>query len=90
MKTIDLRPRHDWDKRLALPPRSVESIVHGSDIWHKAQIGMASVNDCWDQAIFVDDRLENVAAPQRLGIHGIRYVNGMDLPAALAPLLTVS
>jgi FMN phosphatase YigB (HAD superfamily) len=51
---------------------------------------MASVNDCWDQAIFVDDRLENVAAPQRLGIHGIRYVNGMDLPAALAPLLTVS
>ncbi|NJL54651.1 HAD family phosphatase [bacterium] len=39
--------------------------------------------------IFVDDRAENVAAAARLGIHTIHYHAGMDLAAALSPLLVM-
>lgn len=41
-----------------------------------------------DQTIFIDDMLANVAAAQALGIHAVRYNTGMDLRAALTPLLT--
>ena len=39
------------------------------------------------ETAFVDDRLENVQGARALGIHAIRYIAGMDLPAALASLL---
>lgn len=185
MKTADPSPRHAWDKRLSMPPGSVESIVHGSAIWHKAQTGLISVEAYWrevaralhvtnseieqlardyfsgdrldealieyirglrkaghvvgllsndsielrdklrtlgiaglfdplvisaeigvmkpgaaayeavlkhlgrapSQVVFVDDREENVAAARALGICGVLYSAGMDLPAALAPVL---
>lgn len=40
-----------------------------------------------DEVIFVDDLPANVAGAQALGIHAVRYTAGMDLRAALAPLL---
>ena len=43
-----------------------------------------------EQTIFVDDMPDNVVGAQALGIHGLRYVAGMDLAAALAPLLNFS
>lgn len=39
------------------------------------------------QTIFIDDRQENVSAARALGIQGVHYVNGMNLPDQLAPLL---
>ncbi len=41
-----------------------------------------------DEVIFVDDLPANVAGAQALGIHAVQYTAGMDLRAALAPLLT--
>jgi putative hydrolase of the HAD superfamily len=40
-----------------------------------------------EQAIFVDDVLENIEGARSVGIHGVLYTAGMGLPAALAPLL---
>lgn len=40
-----------------------------------------------DEAVFVDDRADNVEAARALGMYGIAYVDGMDLAAALEPLL---
>lgn len=185
MKTVDYTPRHHWDDRLGLPRGAVESIVHGSAIWHKAQIGAVPVEAYWDavgvqlglagdellqlrhdfyagdqldqkiidsiqrlrakghtvallsndspellgklrllgidhlftpllisanlgvmkpdpaayhaalealqqpaaHCIFIDDRHDNVKAAQQLGIHAVLYRAGMDLCAALEPLL---
>jgi epoxide hydrolase-like predicted phosphatase len=39
------------------------------------------------EAIFVDDMPANVVGAQALGIHAVRYVDGMDLASALEPLL---
>lgn len=41
------------------------------------------------RAVFIDDMPANIAAAQALGIHGIHYTPTLDLPTALAPLLTV-
>lgn len=41
------------------------------------------------EVIFIDDMPANVAGAQALGIHALHYTAGMDLRAALAPLLTV-
>ncbi len=43
-----------------------------------------------EETIFIDDRPENIEGAQAVGIHGIHYQDGMDLSAALAPLLTMS
>ncbi len=40
-----------------------------------------------EQAIFVDDVLANIEGAAALGIHGVHYIDGMDLPATLEPLL---
>ena len=40
-----------------------------------------------DDAIFIDDRLENIHGARALGIHGVHYAAGMDLPAALVDIL---
>jgi epoxide hydrolase-like predicted phosphatase len=47
MKTLDYGPRHAWDDRLGLTHGSVESIVHGSTIWHKTQMGLVSPAEYW-------------------------------------------
>ena len=38
-------------------------------------------------AVFIDDRLENIEGARAVGMHGIHYVVGMDLPGALADFL---
>jgi epoxide hydrolase-like predicted phosphatase len=185
MKTLDRSPRYAWDDRLGLPHGSVERVVHGSEEWRLAQVGLLPVADYWasvaralkiddadvqqlavdyfsadyldktlvelieklhvrghavallsndspalldklhtlgiaqlfdplivsanigvmkpdaqayqavlnalqlapGEAIFVDDMPANVVGAQALGIHAVRYVDGMDLASALEPLL---
>lgn len=41
------------------------------------------------ETVFVDDRADNVAAAAALGIHTVHYRAGMDLAAALEPLLVM-
>lgn len=43
-----------------------------------------------DEVIFIDDLPANAAGAQAAGIHAVRYTAGMDLRAALAPLLIAS
>ena len=40
MKTLDYGPRRALDARLGLPPGHVERIVHASESWRKAQMGL--------------------------------------------------
>jgi len=47
MKTLDHEPRLRWDRRLNLPPGSVERTVHGSESWRQAQLGLLSLTDYW-------------------------------------------
>ncbi len=187
MKTTDQRPRNTWDERLGLPHGSVERIVHGSEIWRKAQIGAISPGDYWtdiarqlgidpetlpklrhdyfsgdqldagqidyirtlratghtvallsndsieltdklqeleianlfnpliisayigvmkpeagayqailkqlsispEETVFIDDMPANIAGAKTVGIHAIHYIDGMNLPAALQPLLNM-
>lgn len=42
-----------------------------------------------DETIFVDDVQENIEGARAVGIHGVLYTAGMDLPAAIEPLLVV-
>ena len=39
-----------------------------------------------EEAVFIDDQPENVAAARSQGLHAIHFRTGMDLPAALARL----
>lgn len=41
------------------------------------------------ETIFIDDRPENVEAANALGIHGVHYVAGMDLPTVLQSILVI-
>ncbi len=47
MQTYSRTPRHLWDTRLGLKIGTVEQIVHGSESWRKAQLGLISVDDYW-------------------------------------------
>ncbi len=51
---------------------------------------LAALNLPAEQTIFIDDMPANIAGAAALGMHGVRYVDGMDLTAALAPLLKIS
>lgn len=42
-----------------------------------------------EHTIFVDDMPANIAGAEAVGIHGVRYIDGMDLAAALEPLLKI-
>jgi putative hydrolase of the HAD superfamily len=42
------------------------------------------------ECIFIDDMAANISGAAALGIHAVLYRNGMDLNAALAPLLRMS
>ena len=42
------------------------------------------------EAIFVDDLPANIAGAQAVGLHGVLYINGMDIRAALEPLLVIA
>ncbi len=39
-----------------------------------------------EETIFVDDFAHNIAGAQHVGMHGLHYVPGLDVPAALAEL----
>lgn len=45
------------------------------------------INRPAEETIFIDDRLENVEGAEKLGIHGVHYHAGMNLPEILAPIL---
>lgn len=48
VRTEDYGPRLAWDKRLGLPPGSVERAVHHSDLWVRVQLGRISSQAYWD------------------------------------------
>ncbi|NDJ52804.1 MAG: HAD family phosphatase [Chloroflexi bacterium] len=45
MRTQTRRFRHAWDRRLGLPPGTIEQIVHGGVAWRAAQLGEISVTN---------------------------------------------
>lgn len=54
LRTENYEPRHAWDRRLSLPPGTVESVVHGIGEWQQAQCGVISIEQYWQA---VSDRL---------------------------------
>ncbi|MBC7228606.1 MAG: HAD family phosphatase [Thermoflexales bacterium] len=54
MRTMDVRPRMAWERRLGLHPGGLADAVFGSPAWDRAQRGEASLDDVWDE---VADRL---------------------------------
>ncbi len=47
VRTEDYGPRHAWDRRLGLPPGSVEQAVHHSGAWIQAQLGQLDDAAYW-------------------------------------------
>lgn len=47
MRTVDIRPRMAWERRLGLSPGALADAFFGSELWDQAQRGDASVNDVW-------------------------------------------
>lgn len=47
MKTVTRSFRWAWDDRLGLARGTVERVVHGSESWRRAQVGVISVQDYW-------------------------------------------
>lgn len=54
MRTMDVRLRMAWERRLRLPPGTLADTFFGSEAWDRAQRGQASVSDAWAE---VADRL---------------------------------
>ena len=54
MRTMDIRPRMAWERRLGLPPGMLADTFFGSQSWDRAQRGEASLDDVWAE---VADRL---------------------------------
>ena len=54
MRTMDIRPRMAWERRLGLPPGTLADTFFGSQSWDRAQRGEASLDDVWAE---VADRL---------------------------------
>ena len=49
MRTVDVRPRMAWERRLGLPPRDLADLFFHSPGWDRAQRGEASLDDAWEQ-----------------------------------------
>ncbi|RME38647.1 MAG: HAD family hydrolase, partial [Thermoflexia bacterium] len=47
MRTVDIRPRLAWERRLGLPPGALADMFFGNELWDRAQRGEASVHDVW-------------------------------------------
>ncbi len=47
MRTGDPAGRREWETRLRLPAGELEGIVHGSDLWLKAQRGVITPEEYW-------------------------------------------
>ena len=47
MRTVDIRPRMAWERRLNLPPGALADMVFGGPAWHLAQQGKATLDDVW-------------------------------------------
>ncbi len=54
MRTMDVRPRMAWERRLHLHPGGLADLVFGTRAWDRAQRGETSVDDVWAE---VADRL---------------------------------
>jgi len=49
MRTIDVRPRSAWERRLGLPPEGLPRRFFGSQAWDRAQRGELSLDDVWEE-----------------------------------------
>lgn len=47
MRTVDVRPRMAWERRLRLPPGALADMVFGGSAWQLAQQGEATLDDVW-------------------------------------------
>lgn len=48
MRTVDIRPRLAWERRLGLPPTGLADLVFGGPAWDRAQHGRATLAQTWD------------------------------------------
>jgi epoxide hydrolase-like predicted phosphatase len=47
MRTVDVRPRLAWQRRLGLPPRGLVDLFFGGPVWRRALDGQATLDDVW-------------------------------------------
>jgi len=47
MRTVDVRPRLAWQRRLGLPPYGLEDLFFQSDAWSRAMYGEIAPADVW-------------------------------------------
>lgn len=47
MRTMDIRPRMAWERRLRLPPGALTDVVFGTTAWQRAEQGEATMEDVW-------------------------------------------
>lgn len=47
MRTVDIRPRLAWERRLGLAPGDLADLFFGGQMWEQAQRGEASLDDVW-------------------------------------------
>src|SRR5690348_124505 len=47
VRTGDPAGRREWEARLGMRPGELERIVHGSELWLRAQRGDITVEDYW-------------------------------------------
>ncbi len=92
-------PRQTWPPEPpADAPQAYDFLEHFRDIVVSGQVRMHKPNDeiydhalrqfglLAEQAVFVDDLIENVATADRLGLHGIRFTDAKALRAELEVL----
>jgi len=49
MRTVDIRPRLAWERRLDLVPGDLADMLFRGNAWDRAQRGQASMDDVWEE-----------------------------------------
>ncbi len=47
IRTMDIRPRAAWERRLGLPPNGLADLFFGTEAWAQAERGEATLEDVW-------------------------------------------